>query len=98
MMSFMASLLAQPDSLNSLLCMHNRAFNVSVVPFAAVAGLMVEPDAAAAQLLNGQAFCFLPITTTNLPVHVNGIVHLLLTIGIISATQVCLQTHALLIC
>ncbi len=50
----------------------NRAFNVSVVPFAAVAGRLAEPDAAAAKPLTGQAFCFLPITTTDLPVHVNG--------------------------
>ncbi len=49
-----------------------RAFNVSVVPYAAVAGLLAEPDVDAAQSLDGQAFCFLPITSTGLPVHVNG--------------------------
>lgn len=58
----------------------NRAFNVSVVPFAAVAGQLAEPDAAAAQFLSGQAFCFLPITTTDLPVHVNGDFHILITV------------------
>ncbi|BDA44284.1 probable Sacsin [Coccomyxa sp. Obi] len=50
----------------------SRAFNVSVVPYAAVAGLLAEPDADANQPLDGQAFCFLPITSTGLPVHVNG--------------------------
>ena len=51
---------------------HCRAFNVPVVPYAAVAGRLADPDADADQSLEGQAFCFLPITSTSLPIHVNG--------------------------
>lgn len=57
-------------------CYACRAFNVQVVPYAAVAGLLPEHAEAAGDeqqsSLDGRAFCFLPITTTGLPVHVNG--------------------------
>ena len=54
-----------------------QAFNVQVVPYAAVAAALPDRAAAAEQegqesRLQGRAFCFLAITKTGLPVHVNG--------------------------
>lgn len=53
-----------------------RAFDVHVIPYGAVGGLLSsEGDGAAdsrAPVLHGQAFCSLPVTPTGLPVHVNG--------------------------
>ena len=45
-----------------------------VVPYAAVAGLLPEEEGTEEHaVLEGRAFCFLPITSTGLPVHVNGV-------------------------
>ena len=56
-----------------------RAFDVHVIPYGAIGGLLSceslragQDSSSQAPLLHGQAFCSLPITPTGLPVHVNG--------------------------
>ena len=61
----------------SLAAQAAQAFNVQVVPYAAVAAALPDEAAAAGaeqqdNPLEGRAFCFLAITKTGLPVHVNG--------------------------
>ena len=68
-------------SVDDLSC---RAFDVHVIPYGAIGGLLSCESSPAGQessshapsshapLLHGQAFCSLPITPTGLPVHVNG--------------------------
>ena len=53
-----------------------RAFDVPVIPYGAVGGLLSSEgdgaDESRPPVLHGQAFCSLPVTPTGLPVHVNG--------------------------
>ena len=53
-----------------------RAFDVHVIPYGAVGGLLSSEgegaDDSRPPVLHGQAFCSLPVTPTGLPVHVNG--------------------------
>ena len=61
------------DWQNSRMC---RAFDVHVIPYGAVSGLLSSEsdgaDDSRPPVLHGQAFCSLPVTPTGLPVHVNG--------------------------
>ena len=60
-----------------------RAFDVHVIPYGAVGGLLTSEskgkgtNESSTPVLNGQAFCSLPVTPTGLPVHVNGKLHCL---------------------
>ena len=60
-----------------------RAFDGHVIPYGAVGGLLTRESKgkgtndSSTPVLNGQAFCSLPVTPTGLPVHVNGKLHCL---------------------